>query len=189
MMLMKRITTIIAPTISMRSVLHVGPKEWVAMAMFERERERVSHLLSHFDLISSSKLAFDEKVTFDWMISLVLMLFVYGCLMSKWLYWPIATKSFVAISFKCTLLTYRNKKFCCNKFSEVFIATKIIVAIAYLNKNFVAINYNNNIFCCNKVFLILIKLFYCNKLNATKIYCNEIFVVIVYCHRFYRNNG
>ena len=41
------------------------------MAMFERERERVSHLLSHFDLISSSKLAFDEKVTFDWMISLV----------------------------------------------------------------------------------------------------------------------
>ena len=42
MILMKRITTITAPTISMRSVLHVGPKEWVAMAMFERERERES---------------------------------------------------------------------------------------------------------------------------------------------------
>ena len=130
-----------SPTISMRSVLHVGPKEWVAMAMFERERERVSHLLSHFDLISSSKLAFDEKVTFDWMISLVLMLFVYGCLMSKWLYWPIATKSFVAISFKCTLLTYRNKKFCCNKFLEVL----------YCNKNYCCNSLSQQKFCCNKL--------------------------------------
>ena len=109
--------------------------------VWERERERVSHLLSHFDLISSSKLAFDEKVTFDWMISLVLMLFVYGCLMSKWLYWPIATKSFVAISFKCTLLTYRNKKFCCNKFSKVL----------YCNKNYCCNNLSQQKFCCNKL--------------------------------------
>ena len=39
--------------------------------------------------------------------------------------------------------------------------------------------YSNNIFCYNKVFLIIIKIFYCNK----------IFVAIVYCHRFYRNCG
>ena len=39
--------------------------------------------------------------------------------------------------------------------------------------------YSNNIFCYNKVFLIIIKMFYCNK----------IFVAIVYCHRFYGNCG
>ena len=47
------------------------------MAMRERERERerernrvrISHLQSHFELISYSKLAFEEKVMFDWMIS------------------------------------------------------------------------------------------------------------------------
>ena len=38
-MLMKRITTITAPAVSMRSVFCVDPKEWVAMAMRERERE------------------------------------------------------------------------------------------------------------------------------------------------------
>ena len=56
------------------------------------------------------------------------------------------------------------------------IASKIFVAIRLVSV------------CCNKVFLIIIKIFYCNKLIATKIYCNKKFVAIVYSHRLYRNS-
>ena len=35
--------------------------------------------------------------------------------------------------------------------------------------------YSNNIFCYNKVFLIIIKIFYCNKIFvAIEVYCNNL---------------
>ena len=55
-MLMKRITTITAPSVSMRSVFRVDPKEWVAMAMREREREREREISK-----SSKKWERDER--------------------------------------------------------------------------------------------------------------------------------
>ena len=53
---MKRITTITAPSVSMRSVFCVDPKEWVAMAMREREREREREISK-----SSKKWERDER--------------------------------------------------------------------------------------------------------------------------------
>jgi len=38
------------------------------------------------------------------------------------------------------VVTYRNKKFCCNKFPELLYCKKITIAVTY----------SNNIFCCNK---------------------------------------
>ena len=51
----------------------------------------------------------------------------------------------------------------------LFIMINCTVAVTYCNKKFVATNYSNNIFCYNKVFLIIIKIFYCNK---TLLPCN-----------------
>ena len=109
--------------------------------------------------------------------------------------------------FKNTYKIYFNKnyccgnllqqKVCCNMFHRYFTYLRFVATsfqryfiatcsnLLKKKKNFVAINYSNNIFCCNKVFLIIIKIFYCNKLIATKCYYNEIFVAIVYCHKVY----
>ena len=48
-----------------------------------------------------------------------------------------------------------------------YFCTKIII---HTLKN-VAVTYCNNVFCCNKVFLIIIKLFYCNKTLLQRNFC------------------
>ena len=74
------------------------------------------------------------------------LLFVHGCLLSQQLYWPIATKFFVAIIFKCTLLTIPIKRFVAISFQRYFIVTKIFVA-----KNYCCHNLLQPKFCCNKL--------------------------------------
>ena len=53
----------------------------------------------------------------------------------------------------------------------LFIRINHTVTIIYHNKNFVSTNCSNNIFCCNKLFLIIIKILYCNKTLLQQIFC------------------
>ena len=76
---------------------------------------------------------------------------------------------------------YCNKLFCCNKIKIFAIKTyrnenislHIIainfVVIGFHDKSFVAIA-----FYCNKIFLLLLKILYCNKNIVVIIYCNVI---------------
>ena len=74
---------------------------------------------------------------------------------------------FIAIEVYCN-----NLKFIATKPPNAILKS---VTVTYCNKKFVATNCINNIFCCNKVFLIIIKIFYCNQtLLQQNFYCNSL---------------
>ena len=57
------------------------------------------------------------------------------------------------------------------------------VTIDYCHKNFIAIE-----FFCNNIFLLLLKILYCNKKRISAIICcNKFFVAIGYCNSMVDN--